>query len=944
VARTSLPTTRQQQIDEPWHQLGRDDVAQKLGTSRDHGLTTQEAKARLEKYGPNRLEEAPPKTFAAMLWEQLNNFVVFLLFAAAIISMVLGEWIEASAVLAIVVLNAGFGIVQERRAEQALAALRQLASPDAQVMRDGRRLTVPSYEVVPGDIVFVEAGNYIPADIRILESVNLRIEEAALTGESVPVEKSATRLEQADISLGDRVNTAFMGTLVAYGRGRGIVVGTGMRTQVGLIATMLQSVEQEPTPLQLRLEELGRWLGWAALAICTIVFLVGWLRGQDPLEMFEVAVTLAIAAVPEGLPAVVTISLALGMREMIRRNALIRRLSSVETLGSATVIGSDKTGTLTQNAMTVTSVWVDGRRVEVSGTGYVPFGEFSIAGKPAQLNDHDGVLSALWLAALNNDAILEPSGESEMQKTFRVVGDPTEAAMLVVAAKADPGYAELKDNYPRVQEIPFDSDRKRMTTIHQVVEPHAGDLSPFKDHDPKQDWHVIAVKGAPDVVLELCTHYHTIDDQEVALTPDMRKRILEANDQMAQDALRVIAVAFRIEKDVPGQLTPEHVEKDLVFVGLIGMIDPPRPEVKEALVKARGAGIRTVMITGDYPQTARAIALQIGLVTEANSNVIAGTELNEMTDEQLQEEVRNTSVFARVSPEHKVRLVKALRANGNVVAMTGDGVNDAPALKQADIGIAMGITGTDVAKETADMVLTDDNYSSIVSAVEQGRVIYSNIRKFVFFLLSCNTAEIMIVFTAILMNLPSPLAPIQLLWLNLLTDGAPALALGTEKGDPDVMKQQPRRKDEPIIDAEMRIGIIVQTIIKTISVLSAYLIGLNLFPSTDSHNLTAATMAFVTLGLCELARAYTARSEHYSVFIGGIFSNKNMNWAVLISATLLLLVVYLPPLRGIFETAPMAWAHWQYILPLAILPAIAAEITKYFILRSLLKKQAALAI
>jgi Ca2+-transporting ATPase len=945
VARIPKPAeSREDKIDqlqEPWHKLGRDEVAQKLGTSRDQGLSSQEAKDRLEKYGQNRLEEAPPKSFITMLWEQLNNFVVFLLFGAAVISVILGEWIEASAVMAIVVLNAGFGIVQERRAEQALAALRKLASPDAQVLRDGRRVSVPSYEVVPGDVVFLEAGNYIPADVRLLEAVNLRIEEAALTGESVPVEKTATRLEQAEIGLGDRINTTFMGTLVSYGRGKGIVVATGMRTQVGLIAQMLQSVHHEQTPLQRRLEELGRWLGWAALAICTVVFLVGWLRGQDALEMFEVAVTLAIAAVPEGLPAVVTISLALGMREMIKRNALIRRLSSVETLGSATVIGSDKTGTLTQNAMTVTGLWVDGRRVTVSGSGYNTQGEFSLDGQPADLKRNDGLLSALWLAALNNDAILEPSGESEGQKTFRVVGDPTEAAMLVVAAKADQGYAQLLDNYPRVQEIPFDSDRKRMTTIHQVVKPHAEDLSPFTSGDDKQNWHVVAVKGAPDVVLELCKQYMTIDDNPIDLTPDMRSRILDANDQMAGDALRVIAVAFRLVKDVPDKLTPENVEKDLVFVGLIGMIDPPRSEVKEALMKARGAGIRTVMITGDYPKTALAIAQQIGLVGEKNSKVIAGNELSEMSDEQLQEEIKTTSVFARVSPEHKVRIVKALRANGNVVAMTGDGVNDAPALKQADIGIAMGITGTDVAKETADMVLTDDNYSSIVSAVEQGRVIYSNIRKFVFFLLSCNTAEIAIVFTAIMMNLPSPLAPIQLLWLNLLTDGAPALALGTEKGDPDVMQYKPRRKEEPIIDGEMRIGIAVQTVVKTVATLTAYLVGLNLFPSSESHNFVAATMAFVTLGLCELARAYTARSEHYSVFHGGIFSNTNMNWAVLISSALLLLVVYVPPLRAIFDTAPMGLEHWVYILPLALLPAVAAEITKWFLLRNFNRKQAA---
>ncbi|MCW5887281.1 MAG: cation-translocating P-type ATPase [Anaerolineales bacterium] len=939
MAPTSVPVNRQQQIEEPWHQLGHTQVAERLGTSREQGLSSAEAKARLEKYGPNRLEEAPPKKFITLLWEQLNNFVVYLLFAAVIISAVLGEWVEAAAVMAIVVLNAGFGIVQERRAEQALAALRQLASPEAHVLRDGRRIDIPSYEVVPGDVVFLEAGNYIPADVRLVEAINLRVEEAALTGESVPVEKTAGRLEKTDVGLGDRINTTFLGTLVSYGRGSGIVVNTGMRTQVGLIAEMLQSVQHEQTPLQRRLEELGRWLGWAALIICGVVFVVGLLRGQEALHMFEVAVTLAIAAVPEGLPAVVTISLALGMREMIKRNALIRRLSSVETLGSATVIGSDKTGTLTQNAMTVTSVWVDGRRVEVSGTGYQPQGEFTLDGTSFDLSKNHGVFSALWLGALNNDAILE-SGEGGT----RVVGDPTEAAMLVAAAKADAAYGELATRYPRVQEIPFDSDRKRMTTIHQVADPLSADLSPFHEGHEHKGWHVVAVKGAPDVVLELCKQYQTIDDAVAPLNDSMRTRILEANDQMAQDALRVIAVAYRISKDVPTTLTAEHVEQDLVFVGLLGMIDPPRPEVKDALAKARSAGIRTVMITGDYPQTARAIAMQIGLVGESNNQVIAGAELNEMSDEQLQEAIKTTSVFARVSPEHKVRIVRALRANGNIVAMTGDGVNDAPALKQADIGVAMGITGTDVAKETADMVLTDDNYSSIVSAVEQGRVIYSNIRKFVFFLLSCNTAEIMIIFMAIMMGLPSPLAPIQLLWLNLLTDGAPALALGTEKGDPDIMKLPPRRKDEPIIDGEMRLGIGIQTVVKTAVTLTAYILGLQMFPvAGGGENLTASTMAFMTLGLCELVRAYTARSEHYSMFYGGLFSNKNMNVAVLISTVLLLIVVFFPPLQGVFDTTSLTWLQWEIVLPLALLPAVAAEITKWFIRRGLERKTAAAA-
>ena len=796
-----------EQREAAWHALEVEEVSELLATSRETGLSEAEAEKRLARFGANKLDEAEATSFWTMLWQQFNNFVIYLLFAAALISAYLGEWIEAGAILAIVILNAGFGIIQERRAEQALAALRQLASPDAQVLRGGHRVVVPSHQVVPGDIVFIEAGNFVPADIRLLEAVNLRVEEAALTGESVPVQKNAASLDQEDVPLGDRKNTAFSGTMTSYGRGRGIVVNTGMKTQIGQIASMLQSVQEEPTPLQVRLDELGRYLGWAALVISALVFAVGWFRGQEPLEMFLVAVSLAIAAVPEGLPAVVTISLALGMREMIARNALIRRLSSVETLGSASVIGSDKTGTLTQNEMTVTRIWVDGHRVDISGSGYVPKGEFLIDGKDASFDNYPAALTTLWVGALNNDAELEHSGESEDSDTYRVVGDPTEGAMLVAAAKADKEYLKLKEDYPREQEIPFDSTRKRMTTVHEVLDPHDEDLSPFHDNDEKQKWHAVAVKGAPDVVLDLCKQYQQIDDSQAELTDAMRQQILEANDAMAKDALRVIAMAYKLSPDLPEDMRPEAVEKDLIFVGLLGMIDPPRPEVKDALQRAKSAGIRTVMITGDYAQTARAIAQQIGLIEDEEARVLTGTELNSINDDELEAEMQRTSVFARVSPEHKVRIVRALRANGAIVAMTGDGVNDAPALKQADIGVAMGITGTDVAKETADMVLTDDNYSSIVSAVEQGRVIYSNIRKFVFYLLSCNMAEISTIFLATLAGLPSPLNAIQLLWLNLITDGAPALALGTEKGDPDVMEQQPRPPEEPIINRQMRSGI-----------------------------------------------------------------------------------------------------------------------------------------
>ena len=932
-----------------WHALEAEEILEQLATPADTGLTTEEASQRLEQYGPNQLREAPPVTFWQMLWQQFNNFVVILLVVACIISAVLGEYVEAAAILAIVVLNATLGVIQERRAEQALAALRKLAAPDAQVIRNGSRQVIPSLELVPGDVVLLEAGNYVPADIRLLEAINLRIEEAALTGESVPVQKDASLRLEADIPLGDRKNTAFMGTLVTYGRGKGIVVSTGMFTQIGFIAEMLQSVEQEPTPLQIRLDQLGKTLGWAALTLCGLVFVIGMLRGYDPLDMFLLAVSLAIAAVPEGLPAVVTISLALGMREMIKHHALIRRLSSVETLGSATTVCSDKTGTLTQNEMTVTRLWVDGKFIQVTGGGYSPVGEFAVDGRVAPVMGFPAALTALWVAGLNNDAELEVSGTSDGKTTYRMVGDPTEGAMIVAVAKAGVRAADLNKAYPRVQEVPFDSIRKRMITVHRLQEPRPEDISPFYDND-KREWYAITVKGAPDLVLELCTHYQKMDDRVVPLDEVQRLRILAANDAMTQDALRVLAMAYRVVPDLPEEIEAGALEQDLVFAGLIGMIDPPRPEVPPALEKGRQAGIRTVMITGDYPNTARAIAESIGLL-EPGHQVLTGPELNRMDDETLKREVAFTDVFARVSPEHKMRIVEALRARDQVVAMTGDGVNDAPAIKRANIGIAMGITGTDVAKESADMVLTDDNYVSIISAVEQGRIIYANIRKFVFFLLSSNVAEIMIIFLATLAGLPTPLTVIQLLWLNLLTDGAPALALAMEKGDPDVMKRPPRPAREPIINRTMQLGILVQTIAQTGVTLAAFALGLlwhltagDILPAGanplafllqyDWRGVdvqTAETMAFVTLSMCELFRAYTVRSERLSVFRLGLFSNRYMQAAVLVSLFLLILVVNVPFLQPIFNTHFLRWNEWAIVLGLALIPAVIEEITKVYL-------------
>ncbi len=938
-----------------WHSMSADEVSHQLKTHRQEGLTSQEAAQRIAQYGRNELIEKPRPSFFQLILQQLNNFVIILLIVASVVSALLGDWVEAGAILLIVALNAILGVVQENRAEQALASLKKLAAPEAQILRDGHRIAVPAAELVPGDLVFLEAGNFIPADLRLTEAINLRVEEAALTGESLPVQKNASEVLDKSASLGDRKNTAFMGTIVSYGRGQGIVVATGMHTQLGLIANMLQNVEEETTPLQQRLDQLGKSLGWGALAICALVFAVGLMRSdlsswasaqKSIVSTFMIAVSLAIAAVPEGLPAVVTISLALGMREMIRRHALIRRLASVETLGSATVICSDKTGTLTQNAMTVTRLWTDNVLCEISGSGYSGKGDFHVNNAKIDLKDYPGFGTALWVGVLNNDAQLEKA-EGNDPTAFRIIGDPTEGSILVAAAKAGVVQEQLEDAYPREQEIPFDSARKRMVTIHEIEDPSAEDISPLYD-GKHQDWYAVAVKGAPDVVLRLCTRYQTIDDQHAPMTDAMRDQILAANDSMTHQALRVLGLAYRLLPAMPNEIAAETVEHELIFVGLIGMIDPARIEVKPALEKARQAGIRTLMITGDYPNTARAIAESISLMRPGHQ-VLTGADLNDMDDAALAQQVKKTDVFARVSPEHKMRIVEALRANGEVVAMTGDGVNDAPAIKRADIGVAMGITGTDVAKETADMVLTDDNYVSIVDAVEQGRIIYANIRKFVFFLLSSNIAEIMIIFLATISGLPTPLTAIQLLWLNLLTDGAPALALAMEKGDPDVMSRPPRPTKESIVNSSMRIGIIIQTIAQTFATLTAFIIGLmwhlgEAIPDGVSPLLfifqqdwrgidvqTAETMAFVTLSLCELFRAYTVRSERASLFRLGIFSNRTMQYAVGLSILLMLAVIFVPFLQPVFNTHSMVGAEWAVVLGLAILPAISEEITKFFL-------------
>ena len=908
-----------------WHDKSVEEVVALLGSDVATGLTEATVRSGREQYGFNELQDRPPTPFWEMLLQQFNNFLIIILLAAALISLFLGDYIEAGAIMAIVILNAILGVVQEARAEQALAALKKMSAPDAHVIRGGHFANIPARELLPGDVVLLETGNYVPADVRLIESVNLRIDEASLTGESVPVEKRSGRVLDPELTLGERLNSAYMSTLITYGRGKGIVAATGMRTEIGRIAEMIQSYEEEPTPLQLKLNQLGRWLGIASLVICALVGIIGIIRDTSLgvlfsqgigaylaqyqeviVYMFLTAVSLAIAAVPEGLPAVVTMCLALGMREMVRRHALIRRLPAVETLGSATVICSDKTGTLTKNEMMAVRLYANDTLLRITGEGYSPEGEFLDEGKSANLSTYLEAHLLLRAGMLCNDAWLESDTSNG---NWRMVGDPTEGALVVAAAKVGLWREELEQDYPRLAEIPFDSDRKRMTTIHQ--EDGTGRF-------------VAYVKGAPEIMLDLCDRVME-DGQEQALDSAARQRILDVNADLSGEALRVLAVAYRYLDEVPEKPEAETIERDLVFVGLIGMIDPARPEVREAIRSAREAGLKSVMITGDYRNTAVAIANELALL-RPGSEVLSGRELDALGDAEFVDRVENVDVYARVSPQHKVRIVEALKSHGHVVAMTGDGVNDAPALKRANIGVAMGITGTDVSKETADMVLTDDNYASIVSAIEAGRIIYSNIRKFVYYLLSCNMGEIMVIFLAMLGNLGIPLTPIQLLWLNLLTDGAPALALGMEKGDPDIMTHPPRKPDEPIIDSRMMVGIAVQTVFITVATLSAYIIGLRMFPDKAEH---ARTMAFVTLSASELFRAYTARSEYYSIFQIGVFSNKYMQMAVGVSVVLLALVIYVPFLNPIFNTFPLTLQDWGVVFPLILLPSVAAEIMKW---------------
>ena len=929
-------------MDTQCHVKGIDEVVGELKTHLEQGLTSREAGERLRRDGPNELTEKPRPGFLALLLDQFNNFLVIILIVAAAISIALGEYVDATAIMFIVVLNAVVGVIQESKAEKAIAALKKLAAPTVQVIRDGRQEMIPARELVAGDIVLLEAGNYVPADMRLVESVNLKVEEASLTGESVPVDKDAAVVLDKDIPLGDRKNTVFMSTLITYGRGRGLVTGTGMHTQIGLIAEMLQSCEEEDTPLQKKLAHLGKILGTICLVICGIVFVYGLFRDthlagifqtglmhylavekMDIINLFMTAVSLAIAAVPEGLPAIVTICLALGMQQMIRRHALIRKLPAVETLGCTTVICSDKTGTLTQNKMTIREGWSGGKRFQVSGEGYDPTGTFTQGGRPFAPSKEPDVAVLLQGALLCNDATLDQKSDEAGRRTWQVIGDPTEGAMVVAAAKAGYWRRDAEQCFPRVAEIPFDSDRKRMTTIHTDAQTEGRRIAPEGFACPAI---TVYVKGAPDMILDLCGQYLQ-GGKSAPLTEAARAEILEQNRTMAASALRVLGVAYRALDAVPEGCNPGETERDLTFIGLLGMIDPPRPEVIEAVKLADRAGLRSVMVTGDYRDTAEAIARQIGLLTPGGL-VLTGAELDRMSDAELAAEADRLEVCCRVSPAHKTKIVDALKARGHITAMTGDGVNDAPALKRANIGVAMGITGTDVSKESADMILTDDNYASIVAAIEQGRIIYANIRKFVYFLLACNVGEILIVFGAMLMGFPIPLKPIQLLWLNLVSDGAPALALGMEKGEPDTMIRPPRPPKEPVINRDMAIGITAVSVVDTIAILLVFYLAIKRYPG---HLEAAQTMAFVTLCTSELLRAFTARSERYSLFSLGVFSNRWMVWAVSGSMLLVLVIVYVPFLRPFFDTVPLTGEDWLFMAPFFFASPVAMELVKVYL-------------
>ncbi|MEM4255097.1 MAG: calcium-translocating P-type ATPase, SERCA-type [Candidatus Norongarragalinales archaeon] len=866
--------------------------------SGERGLTESEAEERLSQYGPNELKEKKGKHPIFIFLEQFSNILVLLLMGAAGVSWALGEVLDAAAIMAIVVLNAVFGFVQEYRAEQAIAALKKLVSPKARVLRGGREVLVESKLLVPGDVVVLEAGDRIPADCRLLESIELECEESALTGESLPVRKNAGTTLSEKTPVADRENMVFMGTAVTKGRAKALVCSTGMNTQVGKIATLVEQTETEETPLQKRLEILGKQLGIASLAAVAIVFFSGVaLSGESVFGMFLIAVTLAVAAIPEGLPAIVTVTMAVGVQRMAKRNAIIRKLPAVETLGAATVICSDKTGTLTKSEMTVREVYANGRNYGVAGSGYALKGEF-FDGKGRKI-DALKEMEKLLLAGVycNNSSLAEEAGGANA----KVAGDPTEASLLVLARKAGLDEEELKEKSEFIHEIPFSSERKMMS----VARKHGGKSLVF-------------VKGAPEVVVQKCTHVLK-GGKESKLALKEKQEVLAQNKRMALKALRVLALAFR-KFEGKGE---RQMESDLVFLGLVGMMDPPRPEAKRAVEACKAAGIRVVMITGDNKETALAVGRELGVV-EKDSLVLVGSELDETTDEELAEIAKKAAVYARVSPEHKLRIVKAIKADGRqVVAMTGDGVNDAPAIKKADIGVGMGLTGTDVTKEASAMVITDDNFASIVNAIEEGRIVFDNISKSVRYLISCNIGELLAVFTAVIMGLKSPLEPLQILWMNLATDGLPALALGVDPEEPGVMERKPRDPSENIINRKSIVQILEIGVFMAVATVGIFWLY------HDVHGIEyARSMAFTTLVFIQIAFSFSVRSKEHALWENGPFSNKTLIAAALVAVALQIAILYTPFFEGIFSTKPLLLNDLAVALGMASLGFIIPEVSK----------------
>ena len=877
-----------------WYSLSSEEVFKTFGTDPQNGLTDEQIEKAREEHGLNEITSKNKKTVFQMMIEQFKDFMIIILLIAAAISGYVGVqegegFADSIIILIIVILNAVIGVAKELKAQKSLEALKNLSAPHCKVVRNGKVENIESKYLVPGDIVTLDTGDYIPADLRLTEAVNLKIQEAALTGESVPVDKNCETITSENVGIGDRTNSAFSSSLVTYGRGKGIVVRTGMNTEVGKIATMIQSVDESETPLKRRLEALGKTLGIAALVICILIFIVGaFIYGKEPIHMFMTAVSLAVAAIPEGLPAISTIVLSIGVQRMVKRNAIIRTLPSVETLGSATVICSDKTGTLTQNKMTVEKVFYNEELFDANE-------------KVHNIDEHLNLL-VNCMVLCNDSKIKVENSETT------VMGDPTETALVDLGIKYDIVKTDLEGLYKRVEEIQFDSDRKLMTTVHE-----------------KDGKFIVYTKGAVDELLARSTKIY-INNQEVPLNQDYLDEISRVNNELGTNALRVLAMAYKVIDAVPAHNEMASAESDLVFIGMVGMIDPARPEAKESVAKCRTAGIKPVMITGDHKVTAVAIAKDIGILEEGDI-AITGAELEKMPQEELEKNVHKYAVYARVSPEHKVRIVKAWQSKGEVVAMTGDGVNDAPALKTADIGAAMGIVGTDVSKEAADVVLTDDNFATIVSAVEEGRRIYDNILKAIQFLLSSNIGEIITLFIATMLNWVEPLLPIHILWINLVTDSLPALALAVDPAEHNIMNRK-AKKTNNIFSKGMIWRVVYQGIMVGTLTLLAFSIGCGFDYHNEALMPQAQTMAFAVLAVSQLVHVFNVRSNKDSIFKVGFGTNKTLLGAIAISLLLMFIVLEVPFLHDVFSVTNLDLAHWGIVFGLSLAPLAIVEIFK----------------